>query len=241
MTPLAAALDSAKCVFFDFDGPICRLFAGHPADRVAARLLELLNGRAPRLLADAAYRPHDPLDVLSAALRAAPAHELIRTAEDRLSREEQTAARSATPTPGADALIEELRRQGRTLAVTSNNSAAAIRVYLRRHGLTDHFSAAHIHGRQAHPIRLKPDPDCLWRALESTGAMPGECLMIGDAPSDCAAADELGVAFVGYARTPDKAAALAGAGARLIVGSMHEMLDAVRGGTAGPPARTPDN
>lgn len=239
MTPLAAALDSATCVFFDFDGPICRLFSEHPADLVAGRLLKLLDDEAPRLLEDEDYRPHDPHSILSAALRAAPGHELIRTVEHRLTQEEETAAGSAASTPSAHALIEELHGQGRTLAVTSNNSATAIRVYLNRHGLDKYFSP-HIHGRQADRIRLKPDPDCLRRALESTGAKPGECLMIGDTLPDWEAAKDAGVDFVGYARTEPKAEALAQEEVQLIVRSMQEVLDAIRG-TDGAVVRPPDN
>jgi HAD superfamily hydrolase (TIGR01509 family) len=239
MTPLAAALDSAKCVFFDFDGPICRLFSARPADLIARRLLNLLDDEEPLLLAEETYLPHDPLGILSAALRAAPDHELIPAAEQQLTQEEQRAARHATSTPDAHALIEELYGQGRALAITSNNSAAAIRVYLDRHGLAPYFSP-HVHGRRADPIRLKPDPDCLWRALESTGTMPGECLMIGDSPSDWKAAETAGVTFVGYARAPHKAEALERAGVRLIVHSMKEILDAISG--AAPAAvRPPDN
>ncbi len=239
MTPLAAALDSAKCVFFDFDGPICRLFSEHPAALVAGRLRKLLDDKAPRLLAGDEYEPHDPHSILRAALHAAPGHELIRTVEQKLTQEEETAAGSAASTPSAHALIEELHGQGRTLAVTSNNSATAIRVYLNRYGLDKYFSP-HVHGRQADPILLKPDPDCLSRALKSTGTEPGECLMIGDTPSDWAAAKDVGVAFVGYARTTPKAEALKQEEVQLIVGSMKEVLQAIRG-TAGAVVRPPDN
>lgn len=239
MTPLAAALDSAKCVFFDFDGPICRLFAAHPAAGVAERLLALLADRAPGLLDEETYEPNHPHSILTAVLRAAPDQEVIRAAEQLLTEAEQTAARSAEPTRDAGAVTEELRRHGRTLAITSNNSATAIRDYLGRHGLAEHFST-HVHGRQADPIRLKPDPDCLLRALKSTGTTPGECLMIGDTPSDWEAAKEARVAFIGYAHAPRKADALEQAGVRLIVGSMKEMLDAIPG-TSGSGARAPDN
>jgi len=239
MTPLAAALDSAKCVFFDFDGPICRLFSEHPADLVAGRLLKLLDDQAPRLLENEDCPRHDPHRILLAALRAAPGHEVIRTVEQKLTQEEETAAGSAASTPSAHALIEELHGQGRTLAVTSNNSATAIRVYLNRHGLDKYFSP-HVHGRQADPILLKPDPDCLWRALKSTGTEPGECLMIGDTLPDWEAAKDAGVDFVGYARTEPKAEALAQKEVQLIVRSMQEVLDAIRG-TAGAVVRPPDN
>ena len=35
-TELRDLLAATKCVLFDFDGPVCRLFAGHPAAAVAA-------------------------------------------------------------------------------------------------------------------------------------------------------------------------------------------------------------
>jgi len=41
---LRELITKARYVLFDFDGPICRLFAGHTAERVAGELVEWLEG-----------------------------------------------------------------------------------------------------------------------------------------------------------------------------------------------------
>jgi len=94
--------------------------------------------------------------------------------------------------------------------------------------LTGELFAGHVHGRSAEgELRLKPDPDCLLRALSSTGAPAEGALMIGDAPRDLEAARAAGVAFLGYARNPRKAAELSDAGAEHVVGSLRDVLKIV--------------
>jgi len=43
--PLRGLVLGARHVLFDFDGPICRLFARHKAERVAGELIEWLEGQ----------------------------------------------------------------------------------------------------------------------------------------------------------------------------------------------------
>ncbi|MFW6695175.1 HAD family hydrolase [Streptomyces sp. MAR4 CNX-425] len=231
VTALAEVLDSAKCVFFDFDGPLCRLFAAYPATEVAGQLRRELDSRAPGLLRTSPHDPGDPHSLLTAARRELPGDGIVRTVERLLTEAEKKAAETAAPTPYAHDVVTELHLLGRTLAVTSNNAAAAIEVHLETQGLGGYFSP-HVHGRRPDASGLKPDPDCLLRALESTGAAPGQCVMIGDSPSDWKAAHLAGVGFIGYARAPHKAHALETAGAPLTVGSMGAILHALRGTTA---------
>jgi phosphoglycolate phosphatase-like HAD superfamily hydrolase len=97
---------------------------------------------------------------------------------------------------------------GRLLAITTNNAPVAVEVYLKDHGL-DVFFEWRVYGRVAEdPAAMKPDPDCLLRAIDASGLRPGECLMVGDSPSDAAAAKSAGVPFLGYARSADRVARL---------------------------------
>ncbi|MEO3766970.1 HAD-IA family hydrolase [Streptomyces sp. B8F3] len=229
VTALEEVLESAKCVFFDFDGPVCRLFSAYPAAHVAGQLLTMLDGHAPGLPSSSEHDPNDPLSILSAARKRFD-DDMVQNVERRLTGAEKEAAATATPTPYAHELIAELHTLGRTLAITSNNSAAAIQVHLNGQGLGRYFSP-HIHGRRPDGSGLKPDPDCLLRALESTGTTPGDCVMIGDTPSDWQAAEAAGVAFIGYARAAHKEQALREADAPLTVGSLEAVLHELRGTT----------
>ncbi|WP_309505961.1 HAD family hydrolase [Streptomyces pyxinicus] len=221
-------------MLWDFDGPICRLFAGHRAERVAADLVEWLARQGLRgLLTESERATLDPQVVLRAVGRRHPGSDLVAELEERLTREEERAAASALPTAYADPLIRTWTALGARLAVTTNNSPRATRAYLDSRGLADCFTP-HLYGRTRDLHHLKPDPHCLHRALHATGTAPAAALMIGDSPTDLDAAREAGVPFLGYARTEGQEKHLRAAGATHVVRSLEPVLRLLRGG---PPVR----
>ncbi|MGW0879723.1 HAD family hydrolase [Streptomyces sp. NPDC002671] len=227
--PLLELITSARVVLWDFDGPICRLFAGHKAERVATELVEWLAGRGLHgLLTDSERDSLDPHVVLRAVDRRHPGSDLVTELEERLTQEELRAAYSALPTEYADPLIRTWTAVGSRLAITTNNSPRVVRAYLDDRGLTPCF-APHIYGRTPDLHLLKPDPHCLNRALNAMGAAPSAALMIGDSPSDLAAAQRAGVPFLGYARNEEKAELLREAGAGVVVASLEPLLKMLRG------------
>ncbi|MFF1919312.1 HAD family hydrolase [Streptomyces sp. NPDC058221] len=222
---------SAKCVFLDFDGPVCDLFSDHTSVLIADVLVqELVALGADPALVRAHEGGHDPLAILKAVADAGAGRALVAGLESRLTDEETRAAKSADPTPGADELIRLLHEAEYKLAVTTNNSAQSVARYLDRQGTADFFGTEEhrrIHGRTAHPMRLKPDPDCLFRALESTGSAAADALMIGDSRADLLAAEALGVPFIGYAKNDRKRAQL-GFGTGVVVRRLHSLVEVVR-------------
>lgn len=229
MADLRELFDSATCVLFDFDGPVCRLFAGYPAENVAADLLKRLRQQGREgLLSPREAASGDPHAVLRALARINPRSPYLKGLEAALTEHELRAAEAAEATPYADELIRALEAREYGLAVTTNNSASVVRRYLTPRGLVDCFGP-HIHGRTQDLLRLKPDPDCLQRALDSTGVPASRALMIGDTPADWEAARKAGVAFVGYARNAEKRNALleAGADESAVVASLGPVLDVV--------------
>ncbi|MEU6348722.1 HAD family hydrolase [Streptomyces sp. NPDC047072] len=225
---LRELITRARVVLWDFDGPICRLFAGHSADRVADELVEWLAGRGLHsLLTEDERRSLDPHVVLRAVDRRRPGSDLVAELEERLTQEELRATESAMPTPFADPLIRTWKAVGSRLAIATNNSPRVVREYLTSRGLTSCF-APHIYGRTQHLNHLKPDPHCLNRALSAMGSAPHAALMIGDTPSDYLAANEAGVPFLGYARNERKQKLLKDAGATAIVDSLAPVLEALR-------------
>ncbi|MGW1544566.1 HAD family hydrolase [Streptomyces sp. NPDC002309] len=220
---------SARAVLWDFDGPICRLFAGHSAENVARGLVEWLEGRGLRgLLTERERLSLDPHAVLRAVDRRQRGSDLVVELEARLTGEERKAAPLAMPTGYADPLIRTWAASGSRLAVTTNNSPDVVREYLAGRGLLGCF-APHVYGRTQDLHHLKPHPNCLDRALRALGEAPSAALMIGDTPSDLEAARKAGVPFLGYARNGVKEKLLRDAGATEVVGSLETVLKAVRG------------
>lgn len=221
-----------RVVLWDFDGPICRLFAGHSAERVARELVDWLEQQGLSGLLTNEEREHpDPHVVLRAVNRRHPGSDLVTELEARLTAHERQAVASALPTPFADPVIRTWSALGGRFAVTTNNSAHTVRDYLRRRELLACF-APHIYGRTVRLDLLKPNPHCLLRALNAMGAAPESALMIGDSGEDCEAAHRAGVQFLGYGRTEVKRAVLRKAGARVVVDSLETVLHFLRSGHA---------
>jgi phosphoglycolate phosphatase-like HAD superfamily hydrolase len=224
---------AAQCVIFDFDGPLCHLFARRPAAAIAKRLRDTyaLHPAGMDASGDASGTWHgttDPLRLLTAAFDDAAAldHESARRMERSLALEEIAAAEVAFPTGYADALVRTLHAMGRSLAVATDNCADAVHRYLAGRALLEPF-AGRVRGRicdDGAAPRLKPDPDCVLRALAATGAAAAETVMIGDSARDVTAARAAGIGFVGYARNERKEHELHDAGAEWVVGSLRDIL-----------------
>ncbi|WP_239590455.1 HAD family hydrolase [Streptomyces aureoverticillatus] len=226
---MRSLIADARFVLFDFDGPICQLFAGHSAARVALQQVEWLEEQGLHgLLANGVRDDPDPHSVLRAVDLRHPDSDLVDELEERLTYEELKAVVSAWPTPYVDALIRTWTAVGTRLAITTNNSPRVAASYLTDRGLIDCF-APHIYGRTKDLELLKPNPYCVNRALSAMGADPSRALLIGDSPSDFVAARAAGVRFLGYARNERKERVLRGAGAGEIVGSLLPVLNIVAG------------
>ncbi|WP_031466623.1 HAD family hydrolase [Sciscionella sediminilitoris] len=194
-------LERARLLLLDFDGPVCSVFAGFPADVVAEQLRDVLaDGRHvdfPEPVAAAT----DPFDVFRYA--ATVSDEDARMVNAAFTAHEVEAIATATPAPGAHELIRAWKRAGRELAIVSNNSAHAVRAYLDLHGL--HRYVDHIAARTSEdPEQLKPRTWLLDQALTHFHVAPAEAVLIGDSPTDVEAARSAGCPVIGYANKPGK-------------------------------------
>ncbi|KDN78617.1 HAD hydrolase-like protein [Streptomyces olindensis] len=228
---LRKLLAPVRYVLWDLDGPICRLFAGYPADDVARKLVKLIQGRGLGGLLREEERSHpDPQAVLLGVNERHPDSDLITLLEDWLTQQELAAVPTAWPTPYADPLIRTWSALGARFAITTNNSALAAASYIETRYLKGCFP--YIYGRTKDLAQMKPHPHFLSQALKSLGADPSQALMLGDARTDYEAAQELHVPFLGYARDDEKLNLLVNAGVEPthIVRSLEEVLVALKGG-----------
>ncbi|MER6122797.1 HAD-IA family hydrolase [Streptomyces sp. NPDC001795] len=225
---LRELITRVRFVLFDFDGPICRLFARHSAEDVARDLVEWLEGQGLQGLLTEEERVHpDPMVVLYAVNRRRPRSDLVAELEERLTQQELKAVATAWPTAYADPLIRTWAAIGAKLAIATNNSARTATSYLagRR---TSRCFAPNVYGRTRDLHHLKPHPHCLNRALSAMGAAPSSALMIGDTPSDLDAAQQAGVPFLGYARNSSQEKLLREAGSEHVVSSLEPVLRILR-------------
>lgn len=176
----------------DFDGPIWAVFGGDVTDAsVTAALYAVAELDGPTST--------DPFDALRAA--ADVSHSLAAEVEAALRKAELSAVRTAPLTPHARQVIDTARESGRTVAIVSNNSTAAVEAFLS----AQHIDVDYIAGRTSpDPRDLKPSPKLLRDALDRLGTEPEYATLIGDSTTDMRAAARAGVAPIGYANRPPR-------------------------------------
>lgn len=220
--PVDEVMRDARALLLDFDGPVCRVFSGHPNIAVATELRRYLHGVGIELPGQFASN-RDPLKLLQWVGESHP--EQVKPVEDVLVNEEETAAKSAEPTTGAASVIHEAHRAGWPIAIVSNNGAPAISHYLQTHELTDCITA--IIGRPyGQPERMKPQPDIVRSGIETLDVPAGSCVLVGDSPTDMTAAIAAGAVPIGYVKRPDRRDELEIAGAAALIDDMRALLGA---------------
>ncbi|MEU0566385.1 HAD family hydrolase [Nonomuraea sp. NPDC005983] len=219
MTTAVDLLRQAEAVLLDFDGPVCRVFAGLPALVVATRLKELLIREGVRLPQDVEALD-DPLKVLRRTADIAP--ELVDKVETALMASEVEAATCAEITPGVREFLEACSAAGKPVAIVSNNSEPAIETFLALADLGEWVTA--VSGRPiGEPEQMKPHPQSTLRACKSLGVEPAQAVLIGDSDFDMQAANNAGTHSIAYANEPGKAESLTRAGADALIDSMAEL------------------
>lgn len=212
-------------LLIDFDGPVCSLFAGTPTAPIAERLRTILTG-AGVALPLAIRDTGNWFEIFAFAATTGPA--LARHVESELAALEAAAAQTAAPTPDLADVLSACHESGRQVAIVSNNSARAVDSYLDIHQLTGQIGA--VAARTGHdPALLKPSSYLIKQAASELGTAPSACALIGDSPSDIAAARSARASSIGYAATSGGTRQLLAAGADAIITTMADLAARIRG------------
>lgn len=216
-----ALLRRVRTVLLDFDGPVCSIFAGYPASIVMSELVATA-AAAGYPVPQEYQRNQDPLDIFRFAGTVGP--ELTAMIGQELTAAELKAAETAEATPGAGDFLAACRSTGRTAALVSNNSAAALAKYLARIGWADLVNA--VEGRDpSDPALMKPHPHVLLRTLAELATSAESAVIVGDSVTDVEAGLTADVWTIGYANKPGKLEALTDAGSDAVVTSMSMLAE----------------
>lgn len=189
---LVDLLRGAKVLLFDFDGPICDVFAGLSAASVARRIERHLGRKVDS---------DDPLRVLEDSRQFG--EDVIQAVEDELVMAELEAVDTAVPTPGGIESMVAGLSAGKVVGVVSNNSSQAVARFLKTSGVL--FDIKILIGRaHANPGLMKPHPYPMQQALMSAKCDPADAVFIGDSMTDIEVAAKVGVRSVALANKPGK-------------------------------------
>jgi HAD superfamily hydrolase (TIGR01509 family) len=221
---LGKILEETECILLDFDGPVCSVFAEISDQFVATRLRTLLLAagvKIPGQISDS----RDPFKVLCFVDAQFP--DLSPLIEAALRVEEVSAVEKAMPTVGSTDAIRAIHKSGRQAAIVSNNSMAAVEVYLNRYRLQREIDF--ISARTSKFVgRLKPHPEFADRAIDALRVSPSKAVLIGDSVTDIQAGRAAGVSTIGFANKPGKEATMAAEGADVIITSMRQLCYGLR-------------
>ena len=218
---LGAVIARTRYLLLDFDGPICSIYAGLPAETVAARLRKLFPGDLPEQIANTP----DPIEVFYYS--ATVSDEMAARVEAEMADLEVAAVPTADPTPYVHQVIASARESGRTIGVVSNNSPRAVNAYLDRHSLSDGIRL--VVARTSHdPALLKPNPYLIDKAVRGLNADPAASTLVGDSFTDIEAAHRAGVASIGYANKPGKRERMMQLQAGAVITSMADLALSLR-------------
>lgn len=218
------APEDPRLVIFDFDGTLvdsqhhivatmAAAFgdAGHPMPAREA-VLSVVGLSLPEAMA--ALAPQLP-DVETRAL---VHHYRERAAADHAGNE------SAPLFPGAMPALRRLAAEPRTLlGIATGKARRGLDHALAAHGIAELFITTQT--ADTHPS--KPHPAMVAQALAEAGCEPGDAVMVGDTTFDITMGRAAGVATIGVAWGYHPAAALAEAGADVVIDGFEALSPAL--------------
>jgi HAD superfamily hydrolase (TIGR01509 family) len=147
----------------------------------------------------------------------------LRVVERSCTEAEVACARESDPSPEIGGLLAIAEQHAIPVAIVSNNSEAAVRVFLERFEWARMIKTLACR-TPANIAQMKADPHLVTEAARLVGIDPGACVLVGDSVSDVVAARAAGVSTVGLGKSPRRAAQLRAAGADAVLERGHPQI-----------------
>jgi phosphoglycolate phosphatase-like HAD superfamily hydrolase len=224
---IGKVLSETEILLLDFDGPICSVFANLSAQSIAKKLrqelMELIRyDQSP--LPSIIESTNDPFEVFRHA--EILGHGNAQHIEASLRAHEVEAIKTAEPTQAAHESMRKWHDTGRTLAIVSNNSEAAIEIYLNQHGLTEFVDFVSARNEPDANL-LKPNTYLLKKAVRSFSSNLHKATLVGDSITDIQAAHEVGIQSIGLANRESKIESMKSLLPSAIISSMNYILQSI--------------
>ncbi|ATR22054.1 Phosphatase/phosphohexomutase family protein [Roseomonas mucosa] len=206
-----------KAVLFDCDGVLAD--SEHLVDRVLA---EDLTARGWALTPEesGAVFLGMALPDMAPVVKAKLGHLPPDWTEQLKRKVTETMAREVPPVPGAEALLQRLRRSPLPLALASNSSRLELSAKLGRLGFAPYFGDRIFSFEDV--ARPKPHPDIYLAAAAACGAAPGDCAVVEDSPTGARAGVAAGCRVLGFCRRTEPEA-LRAVGVSALFGDLSEL------------------
>jgi myo-inositol-1(or 4)-monophosphatase len=215
---LDAILSQAQHLIFDFDGPVCDLSAAIPPD-TPDQLRAIIRAEAGEL-PPSLTKTGDLAELLRYAATISPG--LAAHVDAKLSDIEIAAIPGAITAAYLDDALAACRDSGRSAAIISQCSAAAIRAYLTASGLAE--SIQHIFAPGSYPPgHLEPRHQVIANTIQALGAQPDRCALVTASADGIETARSTSTQLIGYAATPSNSDRLTAAGATCIIPSLADL------------------
>ncbi len=211
--PASGPVSTLGALVFDFDGTLAELNLDFAALRSEVHALARRRGR--RGPWPAGYLLEE---VEALAKELGP--EFARRARELIQRRELEAAARGRLFPFTRPLLQRLRAAGYALGVVTRNCAAAVR---RVFPQVEEVAGCFLPRERV--SRVKPHPEHLLSACRRLGVPPPHTAMVGDHPTDMAAARAAGCLAVGVTSGRSPAADLRAAGAQLLLPDASGLLE----------------
>ena len=212
-------LDEIQGWFFDLDGTLMDT-DDQAVEAMAYRLRLIGKSRSRQLARRAAMLSETPMNYAMTLLDMVGLDPWIFALRRRLSHRIEPTFRLI---PGVHPMIQQLAAVGQ-LAVVSTRSREDAALFLKQHGLDEHFRLL---ATQETTKRLKPHPDPVLYAATQLGLPPAACVMVGDTTVDMRAARRAGARAVGVLCGFGEEAELWRAGAHMVLESTADLLPLV--------------